>query len=257
MTAYVSGRHVLSDGPEDWQVWSNMNSGASDVLAGGGDDKITGSDAIERIDGGAGNDRLEGGKNHDVLTGGAGEDLLYADETSSSCNESFPESCVRYGNDVVYAVDGQVDGIDCGAGTDRVEADPDDVVAANCETVVRKGAVGPGPGAGPDPKPGPGTGPGAGPQGGAQLAVVGGKLRAALTKGLSVRLSGMSPGRTRVVASVGARTVGGATVQVGADGAATARIRFTKAARRTLARKRSVTLRVRAGAARTTVKLGR
>jgi hypothetical protein len=39
----------------------------------------------------------------------------------------------------VDAVDGEVDSISCGAGSDRVAADPADVVAPDCEQVERRG----------------------------------------------------------------------------------------------------------------------
>ena len=245
--AYVSGRFVLSDGPETWEVWSNMDSGASEVLAGGGDDIVTGEDAVERIDGGAGNDRLEGGKNHDELIGGPGEDLIYGDETTSSCNEAFPESCVRYGNDVIRARDGQVDGVDCGAGVDRVIADPADVVAQNCEHVER-GAPSGDPGvAGP-------TQPAARKL---RLAIRVPKLRAALARGLTVRLAGARPGRVKVVAMHGRRVVGRATARIAGDGTGRVTVRFTRTAARRLRGKRLVILKVSASGRTATVRLKR
>ncbi len=139
--AYVSGRFVLSDGPEDWQVVANMDSGSSVVLAGGGDDRIVGHDASEDIDGGAGADHVEGGRGHDVLRGGPGRDTIFGDETSSSCRPAYPESCVRYGNDVIEARDGEADQVDCGPGLDRAAVDAVDVVAATCEVVEQGGTA--------------------------------------------------------------------------------------------------------------------
>jgi hypothetical protein len=62
---------------------------------------------------------------------------------------------IPFGNDVINARDGQLDGIDCGAGEDRVVADAVDVIAPNCEQ-VDKGSGGPG---GASVKPGGLSGP--------------------------------------------------------------------------------------------------
>ncbi len=135
MTAYVSGTFVGSDADEEWQIWSNMNSGASTVIAGGGNDKITGEDAIENIDGGPGNDVLEGGLNADTITGGPGQDRIFGDDTDTSrCRGAYVENCILYGNDTIHVRDGEVDTVDCGVGQDRVVADAIDVLT-NCETV--------------------------------------------------------------------------------------------------------------------------
>ena len=262
--AYVSGRFVLTDGPEEWEVWSNMNSGDSVVLAGGGDDKVIGSDAIEDIDGGAGNDRLEGGKNHDTITGGPGRDVIYADETSSSCKPDYPESCVRYGNDTVHARDGEQDQIDCGAGTDRVVADAADVVSPTCETVERGGGSdGPkDPSKPADPtkpvdpskpaEPGKPADPGS-----AQVSVARARLRAALAKGLTVRLSGLTAGRAVVQLRLDRKVVATGSATVGADGKARVVVRFTKGAKRSLRSKRRVTLKLTAPGVTTSVRLAR
>ena len=256
--AYVSGRFELSDGPEDWQVWSNMNSGESDVLARGGDDVVTGGDAIERIDGGTGNDRLEGGKNHDTLTGGPGEDLLYGDETTTSCKPDYPESCVRYGNDVIYARDGQVDGIDCGAGMDRVEADANDVIAQNCETVDRGGSNVDDKDNDKDPdkvddKQDVDQVDDAQPR----MTVSKPKLRTALSRGLVVKLFGAKPGKASVVARHGRKVVARGSTTVKAGVPATVKVRFTKAGRRALRSKRKVTLKLSGGDLKLTLRLAR
>lgn len=110
------------------------NYGTSRVEGNGGDDTITGNDGTETIDGGPGDDRLEGGYGDDIITGGPGKDTIFGDETSQRC--SYLDDCtvVPYGNDTIYARDGQPDMIDCGVGVDRVVADPSDTVA-NCEKV--------------------------------------------------------------------------------------------------------------------------
>lgn len=86
----------------------------ADLLRGlGGPDTILGL---------AGNDLLDGGTGNDTLVGGAGRDVLYG----------------RAGNDVLSVRDNQRDRIVCGAGRDRVLADRLDLVARDCERVVRR-----------------------------------------------------------------------------------------------------------------------
>jgi hypothetical protein len=193
--AYVSGRFVLSDGPEDWQVVANMDSGRSVVQAGG---------------------------------------------------------CVRYGNDVIDARDGEVDQVDCGPGLDRAVVDPADVVAATCEVVEQGGA-----GTGTPTATGTGTGTG-GPRPRAEgaLAVAGRPtLRAVLRSGLTLRLTGARPGRATFVARLGAVRVAAATVRIPSSGRATVRLRITKAGRRRLAGRRRASLVVTGVGLRRTVTL--
>jgi hypothetical protein len=227
------------------------------VVAGGGDDKITGEDAVETIDGGAGNDRLEGGKNHDTITGGPGADIVFGDDTDATCNANYVESCVLYGNDVIDVRDGERDQVDCGAGADRVSADALDVVSANCEAVDRGAAGG-------------GAGPGAGAAQTGAAAGVGAastpkpftlagpaKLRTVLRKGLTLRLRNAEPGTQRIVARHAGRVVASARVKVARTGTATAKLRFTRSARRSLARKRSVRLAISGAGLSGTVTLKR
>jgi hypothetical protein len=260
IVALVSGTFTLSDGPEDVEVWANMDGGASTVLAGGGGDRVVGHDASERIEGGAGDDYLEGGKGHDTIVGGAGKDVIYGDETDTSCNPAFPESCVRYGNDVIDARDGEFDQIDCGPGTDRAIVDEQDVVAANCETIERRAATGP-------PEPGPGTRqPGArqpGTGGGRPTAergiVLTGRqsLRTVVRHGLRVKLTGAKPGRATIAVRFKGRVAGSARVRVNAKGAAVARVKLATATTRRLAKLRSARLVVSGAGLRATVTLKR
>ena len=249
---YVAGTHVLTDGAEDWQVWSNLSAAGAvaTVRAMGGDDRVVGEDRSEDIDGGAGNDYLEGGKGHDTLTGGPGKDILFGDETDTSCNASFPESCVRYGNDVIQARDGEADQISCGPGTDRAVVDAIDVVAPDCETVERGGPI-------QDGTTAPGGGKGT-PAIERRLALVGRpRLKAALRSGLTLRLTGAKPGKTTITARQGTRTVASARATVRTDGTATIRLRFTKAAVKRLRTARKVTLTITGTGTRTTVVLRR
>jgi hypothetical protein len=257
IVAHVSGTFVLGDGPEDIQVWANMDGGPSTVLAAGGDDRVVGHDAAERIDGGAGDDYLEGGKGHDTIVGGPGRDVIFGDETSSSCNPNHPESCVRYGNDLIDARDGEADQVDCGPGTDRAIVDALDVVAPNCETVVRAAAPGPGTG-----QPGPGqTGGGRSPrQPGrkATIALAGRQSIATVVRtGLRVRLAGAKPGRARIVVRYRGRIAGAARVRVGTRGSAVVRVTLRRAMARRIAALRRARLQVSGAGLRATVTLRR
>jgi len=69
--------------------------------------------------GGDGDDVLTGGAGPDKLDGGAGKDTFAAGD----------------GDDVVAAHDGVLETVACGAGNDTGEADLEDEVAADCETV--------------------------------------------------------------------------------------------------------------------------
>jgi Ca2+-binding RTX toxin-like protein len=85
-----------------------------DTLRGlGGGDTILGLAGNDVLDGGSGNDTIVGGPGHDLLLGGRGSDVL-------------------------SARDGQRDRIRCGPGRDRVIADRLDLVARDCELVVRR-----------------------------------------------------------------------------------------------------------------------
>ena len=99
--------------------------------AGDGTDTITGGVAAETIRGGDGNDTITAGKGADVVDAGPGDDK-------------------------VDVQDGVVDTVDCGAGSDTIVADADDVLV-NCDIAAAAGTVitGTPQGAGEDPSPGP------------------------------------------------------------------------------------------------------
>lgn len=136
-----SGLHGTWNGteaPDDIVTWSS--TGPSVIRGHGGDDSITTGWEREEIDGGAGADKLTGGYGDDRITGGPGADVINSDGGSSYCGYDTCE--VPYGNDTVYARDGEVDSVECGVGQDWVEADANDVVAPSCETVERAAAGG-------------------------------------------------------------------------------------------------------------------
>jgi Ca2+-binding RTX toxin-like protein len=140
--SHVNGTFTGGPGDDEIFAWANIGEGASTITGGAGNDKLRGHDNTETIDGGPGADRVEGGMGNDTLTGGPGEDQIFGDATSDVCGIYYCK--IPFGNDVIDARDGQLDGIDCGAGEDRVVADAVDVIAANCEQVDKSGPAGPG-----------------------------------------------------------------------------------------------------------------
>lgn len=203
-------------------------TGAAGTLLGlGGDDVLIAGDANgDTVDGGAGNDTVEGGFGDDKLVGGPGRDAIAGDRRTR-CNEMACDVIVA-GNDTIEARDGEVDSISCGPGTDRVVADTADVVAADCETVERPGASGTPPGGGTTKK--------------VALSVRSVRLRTALRSGLKVTVTN-ARGTVTLKARRGKTTVatGKATAKAGK---AVVTLRFTKKAKRALARSRKVTLTI-------------
>jgi Ca2+-binding RTX toxin-like protein len=74
----------------------NVKTDIEIVLAGSGDDTITGSNAADEIHGGPGNDTIHGGNGNDTLTGDSGNDFLNGD----AGNDTFVEG----GVDTKYTV---------------------------------------------------------------------------------------------------------------------------------------------------------
>jgi hypothetical protein len=245
---YVPATVIGGDGAEAVEVWAPGDTGSSRIEGRGGADDLRSGNGAEVLDGGAGNDRVEGGYGHDTLTGGPGRDELHGDSTAAQCGGNGQSCTLPFGNDVIQARDGEVDEVDCGPGEDRVVADATDVVASDCETVERSGgATGGGTGGG-GPAGGGTPDGGAGPATAAMRVTAPGRLQRALRDGLVVRLTGARRGALTVTARLGRKTVAVGRVTVGSGGTATARVRFTPAARRALAKRRSVRLTVKAGA---------
>ena len=149
MALHIGGTFVGSEGADEFKL---MQVGSASVLEGrGGDDRLRGGDGADRLDGGAGADSLDAGFGDDVIVGGPGRDTISADLAGGDCGPLWCK--YPYGNDTVEARDGEVDSVTCGAGADTVNADAADVVAPDCETVVRGGSPA-GPGGAPQPVPG-------------------------------------------------------------------------------------------------------
>lgn len=154
LKGFAGGRFVGTDGPDTIEVVQTQQS--SELVGAGGDDRLKASDGADRIDGGAGADVLDGGFGDDVIIGGPGRDTISGDRATGECGIYYCK--LPFGNDTIYARDGEQDSITCGVGADRVVADPIDVVAPDCETVERGGgARGSGGGRPPAGAPRPGT----------------------------------------------------------------------------------------------------
>ena len=210
---------------------------------GGGDDRLRSGDGEDHLDGGAGNDNVDGGFGDDVLVGGPGRDTISGDLAGGDCGPLWCK--YPYGNDTIQARDGEVDSITCGAGTDSVSADPQDVVAPDCETVARGAAGGSGPAGG-------------GGKATATIALKGRtRLAKALRKGFTVRVSGVKAGqRVKLTATSGRKLVARGSAKARTT-TVTVRLRFTAAGRKALKRTRKAKLVVRGGTVRGTVTLRR
>jgi Ca2+-binding RTX toxin-like protein len=85
----------------------------------GGNDSIFGGPGADALAGGDGNNLLSAGVGNDVLQGGLGAD-------------SFDGGA---GDDDLEALDGVIDTVNCGAGSDYGAADLDDVISPSCEAL--------------------------------------------------------------------------------------------------------------------------
>jgi len=229
----IDGDVVGTDAAETLEF--HQTTRAVRIDAAGGDDVIQGGEGNDVVNGGPGNDDVDASFGDDVIDPGPGRDTVFADLRGGDCGPLWCKD--PYGNDVVNARDGEVDSIDCGVGTDKVIADADDVVNANCETVERAG--GPVPRGGDQPR-------GAAPRGGGATArVKAARLGRALAHGLVVRVGGVKAGaKLRLTARSGKRVVASGSAKAGRGSTATVTLRFTKAARRSLRRAKRVTLTI-------------
>ena len=127
LTAGLRVQVDLGDGDDEATVavavGSKVDGGAGDDTLHGtrGADNLGGGDGADTLDGGDGDDNLDGGNDADTLTGGAGADSFDGGD----------------GNDVISARDALRDSVVCGLGIDRGEADLEDAVAVDCESVVK------------------------------------------------------------------------------------------------------------------------
>lgn len=122
------------------------------LLAGDGADTITLGDPNDVLLGGSGNDTLDSGGGDDLIKDEDGDDTVRAGAGNDQLQGGLGADTydAGEGDDDVRARDGIKDTIVCGAGTDKVDADTLDSVAADCENVTRT-AVAPPAGTGGDP----------------------------------------------------------------------------------------------------------
>ena len=111
--------------------------GGNDIIdLGRGSDYADGYAGNDTIYGGIGNDGpLAGTEDSDTVYGGQGNDVIDAAffDTPGSVDYSYGDS----GNDTIYAVDGHVDFIDCGAGgKDTAYYDEGIDTVTNCEVLI-------------------------------------------------------------------------------------------------------------------------
>jgi hypothetical protein len=245
--------YVGTEGNDFVKVAQATNAG--ELHGNGGDDDLSGADGMETIDGGPGNDRVVGGFNDDVLTGGPGRDQIIGDLPTGDCGPIWCK--YPFGNDTIYAQDGEVDTISCGWGTDTVYADAADVVDRDCENVTRAGAAPAGPapgtpGGGKSSNNGKGTG-------GVTAAVVGRvRLATALKSGFTVKVTGVKAGTSvKLSATRSGKLVARGSAKATKNGTATVKLKFTTKAKRSLRHAKSATLKISGGGASTTVTLKR
>jgi hypothetical protein len=110
---HVSLNDVADDGDPTANAGAgegdNVHSDVENIIGGAGGDALVGTGGPNTISGGAG---------ADTITGGGGADALYGGE----------------GNDVINAVDGTIDRVDCGDGTQDIATTDSIDTVAGCES---------------------------------------------------------------------------------------------------------------------------
>jgi Ca2+-binding RTX toxin-like protein len=102
---------AFGDAGDDWLVGGN---GADKLNGGDGNDRLEGENQSDVLDGAAGNDTILAGNGNDAVTGGPGNDQLFGNR----------------GDDTFDALDGAIDTLNGGAGTNTGTFDANDVRAA-------------------------------------------------------------------------------------------------------------------------------
>lgn len=253
--SYGSLRYIGTDG-DDIAFAAEVGNRA-ELTGKGGNDKLKGTDSADVIDGGPGADDITGGYGNDTIVGGAGPDTIVGDR-DGRCNEMHCDLSPGSSADAIDAVDGEVDTISCGPGTDTVKADAIDVVAADCETVTRAGATPGGPGPTTtipttNGKKDKGTGA-------AKHLTISGKpsLKAFLKQGLTVTVTHRKAGaKVSVSAKRGSKVVAKGAAKAGKSGTAKVKVKVTAAGRRALRKAKTAKLTFVAGSDRVTVTLKR
>ncbi|MDQ4127009.1 MAG: hypothetical protein M3151_03515, partial [Actinomycetota bacterium] len=121
----------IQDAPTDYGP-----SGNDSVSGGGGDDSVHGERGNDSVSGGPGDEDVSGGLGSDVVSGDDGDD--HVDE-GPPFDASHDRVYGGAGNDVVdtYNNPAVADLSSCGLGNDIAYADEKDIVANDCEKIVR------------------------------------------------------------------------------------------------------------------------
>jgi Ca2+-binding RTX toxin-like protein len=138
----VSVNVTLGSGDADDGEATEGDDVAGDVenaTGGSGDDTLVGTSGRNTLRGEDGNDELLGGANRDLLLGGAGDDFVQGDAGSDNMHGDEGNDVLvgdaaaldRFfagdGDDeIVGNTDGRAEPVNCGAGTDVVEANDED-----------------------------------------------------------------------------------------------------------------------------------
>jgi Ca2+-binding RTX toxin-like protein len=213
--------------------------GADAIRGGAGTDTVdysvrTAAVAVD-LDGSAGDDGeagegdtvdadvegVAGGDGNDVLTGNAGSGFLVGGDGDDQITDRGGADIISAGAgaDSIDSVDGETDGVNCGAGTDQVRADAVDAFSDDCE------ATDTGPEPGPNPNPAP---PGQNPPPPGPSVPTADRLAPVATVRLSSRL------RSRVMRSRGVTL----TINCNELCRVSVELKATSATRRTLVRRR-------------------
>ena len=120
----------------------------NNLVGGEGDDALDGLGGGDVVRGEGGDDTLGGGYGDDEVRGGPGNDLVSGDflsekEGGGSGSIGRDKLYGEAGDDSIFAdekiiVGGEKDFVSCGPGKDFAEVSPTDVVAEDCEEVVRQ-----------------------------------------------------------------------------------------------------------------------
>lgn len=126
---------------------NDMLFGTDEFQSGLKDGTQTSVDGNDRIDGGNGDDWVVGASASDTLRGGPGADTITEGPVNDSVADTIeadptifsggppPEAETWNDNISVASMPASKDYVNCGPGTDSVQADPLDVLNANCENV--------------------------------------------------------------------------------------------------------------------------
>lgn len=126
----------------------NLTGGPVSGEAGEGDtlsgfENAVGNDGFDYIVGNDEDNYLAGGRGRDEIEGGGGNDGVYGDDGADQVagGPGYDEIRGGEGADSLDSADEVGDQVGCGAGTDSVFGDPNDVVEADCEPENIVGAV--------------------------------------------------------------------------------------------------------------------